>query len=309
MIGCLLNTRDDRGYPFQNIIDMVWVALAGVTGFVLAILVHGAKLGFRRDPGSRHRPHIRRRLCGGSGAQYRPVRLDLVGDPHLSRRQRLHPDQEFRSSARSARRRRGGGFSRAGIWLVSRRGPQAASRALLRLARFARRAVILVHSCQGAFVCASTARFYPLACTDGADWRRDGCSCISQAFEARKAWAISFRRSFVTLAIPAVVLLTVALVASWTGESKVRNMGAGSACARHARFCRQDIGVDLRMSEKWFTLDYACDRASPTDMFFIRAINGEADRTTIFASGECRLVPCDRNCYYAQRGRRRGLAA
>ena len=43
MIGCLLNTRDDKGYPFQNIIDMVWVALAGVTGFVLAILVHGAK--------------------------------------------------------------------------------------------------------------------------------------------------------------------------------------------------------------------------------------------------------------------------
>ena len=46
MIGCLLNTREDKGYPFQNIIDMVWVALAGVTGFVLAILVHGAKTGF-----------------------------------------------------------------------------------------------------------------------------------------------------------------------------------------------------------------------------------------------------------------------
>jgi hypothetical protein len=46
MIGCLLNTRDEGGYPFQNIIDMVWVALAGVAGFVLAVLVHGAKLGF-----------------------------------------------------------------------------------------------------------------------------------------------------------------------------------------------------------------------------------------------------------------------
>ena len=77
---------------------------------------------------------------------------------------------------------------------------------------------------------------------------------LSQTVDARKAWSISFARSFLTLAIPAVILLTVALVALL--DRRIDSKGTWVLQA-HAHgtpvFADPDIGVELRMTETWFT--------------------------------------------------------
>ncbi len=302
MTGCLLNTRDDRGYPFQNIIDMVWVALAGVTGFVLAILVHGAKLGFavildraidRTSGGGSAVDQglnigqfasissvIRTYLGANDYTQIRNfgLLLGLLGVVAVA----AFLDREYGWFLGEDRRRlRALSFA----WLASLAAPLSWF-ILAKAHAYAHQPLdfILWH--------------VPTVPIGGAM----AALAISQAFEARKDWATSYRRSFVTLAIPAVVLLTAAFVAildwrieksgTWVLEAHARGMPV---------FADKDIGVDLRMSDKWFTLDYACDRASPTDVFFIRAINGEADRSYEFHLWERAVsVPGDRNCYYAQ---------
>jgi hypothetical protein len=125
---------------------------------------------------------------------------------------------------------------------------------------------------------------------------------VSQAFDARKDWATSSQRSFVTLAIPATIVVTIAFVA--LVDRRIEKTGTWVLEA-HARgtpvFADKDIGVDLRVSDQWFTLDYACDRASPTDVFFIRATDGEGNQTYEFHLWERAVaVPGNRNCYYAQ---------
>ena len=303
MIGCLLNTRDDRGYPFQNIIDMVWVALAGVTGFVLAILVHGAKLGFAVildraiDRTSGGGSAVDQGLNIGQFASISSVIRTYLGANDYTQIRNFglllgllgviavaaFLDREYGWFLGEDRRR----LSHAG----------------LRLARFARRAVVLVHSCQGACLCASAARFHPLACADRADRRRDGRSRTSARPSRRERTGrprtsdlssrSQFRRSSCSLRPSSLSLdWRIEKSGTWVLEAHARGVPV---------FADKDIGVDLRMSDKWFTLDYACDRASPTDVFFIRAINGEADRSYEFHLWERAVsVPGDRNCYYAQ---------
>jgi hypothetical protein len=302
MIGCLLNTRDDDGYPFQNIIDMVWVALAGVAGFVLAILIHGAKLGFAVildraiDRTAGGGSAVDQGLNIGQFASISSVIRTYLGANDYTQIRNFglllgvlgviavaaFLDREFSWFLGEDRRRL---RALAFAWLASLAAPLSWF-VLAKAHAYAHQPIdfILWH--------------VPTVPLGGAMV----ALAISQAYETRKDWATSSRRSFVTLAIPATVVLIAAFIAILDWRIEKSGTWVVEAHARGAPvFADKDIGVDLRMSDKWFTLEYACDRASPSDVFFMRATNGEADQIYEFHLWERAVsVPGDRNCYYAQ---------
>jgi hypothetical protein len=302
MIGCLLNTRDDKGYPFQNLIDMLWVALAGVAGFALAIVAHGAKLGFAVILDRA----IDRTSGGGSAVDQG---LNIGQFASISSVIRTYLGANDYTQIRNFGLLLGVlGVVAVAAFLDREHGWfLGEDRKKLRALAFAFLASLAAPLSWFILAKAHAYAHQPL---DFILWHVPtvpvggamAALAVSQAFGARKDWSTSPRRSFVTLAIPAVVLLTAAFVAildwrieksgSWVLQAHARGMPV---------FADKDIGVDLRMSDKWFTLDYACDRASPTDVFFIRATNGEADQTYEFHLWERAVaVPGNRNCYYAQ---------
>ena len=302
MIGCLLNTRDDNGYPFQNIVDMLWVALAGVAGFALAIVAHGAKLGFAVildraiDRTSGGGSAVDQGLNIGQFASISSVIRTYLGANDYTQIRNFglllgllgviavaaFLDREYGWFLGEDRRRL---RALAFAFLASLAAPLSWF-ILAKAHAYAHQPLdfILWH--------------VPTVPVGGAM----AALAVSQAFDARKDWSVSSRRSFVTLVIPAIVVLIAAFVAilDW----RIEESGTWVAEA-HARgtpvLADKDIGVDLRLGDKWFTIEYACDRASPTDVFFIRAANGEADRTYEFHLWERAVsMPGDRNCYYAQ---------
>ena len=301
MIGCLLNTRDDKGYPFQNIIDMLWVAVSGVIGFALAVLVHGAKLGFAVifDRAMER--------TSGAGAST-PGGLDVGQFASISSVIRIYLGANDFTLIRSfalvvcllGAIAAAAFLDREYGWFLGEERRKLRTLAFAFLASLAAPLSWFILAKAHAFAHQPIdfiLWFVPTLPVAGAMTM----VALGQAFAARGEWSASFKRSFLTLAIPTFVLLTVAFVAladrriekagSWVVEAHANGMPV---------FADKDIGVDLRMSDKWFTFEYACDRASPTDIFFIRA-NGGQDQNYEFRLWQRAIaVPGKHNCYYAQ---------
>jgi hypothetical protein len=125
---------------------------------------------------------------------------------------------------------------------------------------------------------------------------------LSQAVDARRAWAASLARSLLTLAIPGLIVVTVALV--FVLDRRIDSKGIWVLQA-HAHgtplFTDTDIGVDLHMTDTWFTVQYACDRVSPSDVFLLRATNAGAETNYDFRLVERSVTAtASGKCYYAQ---------
>jgi hypothetical protein len=104
------------------------------------------------------------------------------------------------------------------------------------------------------------------------------------------------------LAIPALVLLTVALVLVL--DRRIDGKGTWVLQAHtHGTpiFADPDIGVDLRMTETWFTVEYLCDRIAPSDVFRLRAINAGKETNYDFRLAENKVTAiANWKCYYAR---------
>jgi hypothetical protein len=299
MIGCLLNTRNDS---FRNIIDMVWVALSGVVGFVLAILVHGAKLGFaiildraidRTSGGGSAVDQglnigqfasvssvIRTYLGANDYTQIRNfgILLGLIGVIAVA----AFLDREYGWFLGGERRRL---RALAFAWLVSLAAPTSWF-ILAKAHSFAHAPIDFI------------LWYVPTLPVGGA---MAGLA-FSQAAAALKEWSASFARSFLTLAIPLVIVATVALV--FVLDRRIDSKGSWvlQAHAHGTRlFADADISVDLRMTDTWFTVEYACDRTSPSDVFLLRTTTAGAETNYDFRLIE-RSVTATANgkCYYAQ---------
>jgi hypothetical protein len=125
---------------------------------------------------------------------------------------------------------------------------------------------------------------------------------LSQTIAARREWSVSLARSFLTLAIPGVVIITAASVFVLDLRVDSKGLWVLQAHAHGAPvFADADIGVDLRMTDTWFTVEYACDRISPSDIFLLRASNGGADTNYDFRLVERKVTAtANGKCYFAQ---------
>jgi hypothetical protein len=299
MIGCLLNTRND---PFPNIIDMVWVAASGIIGFALAILVHGAKLGFAIildraiDRTTAVGTTLQDGLIMGQFASVASViRLYLGANDYTQIRSFGLVFGLLAAIAVTAF------LDRQFSWFLGEDHTRLRALAFAFVASFAAPMswFILAKAHSFAHPPIDFILWYvPTLPVGGA---MAGLA-FSQAVAARKEWSASFARSFLTLAIPAMIVVTVALVFALDGRIDSKGTWVLQAHAHGTRlFADADIGVDLHMTDTWFTVEYACDRTSPSDVFLLRTTNAGAETNYDFRLVE-RSVTATANgkCYYAQ---------
>jgi hypothetical protein len=299
MIGCLLNTRND---PFRNIIDMIWVALAGVAGFVLAILVHGAKLGFAVildraiDRTTAVGNTLQDGLTMGQFASVASViRLYLGANDYTQIRNFGTVFGLLGAIAVVAF------LDRQFSWFLGE------DRNRLRTLAFA--FIVSFAAPMSWFILAKAHSFahppldfilwyVPTLPVGGAM----AAVALCQAYAVRKEWSTSFARSFLTLAIPLAIVATVVLVLVLDRRIDTRGTWILRAHAHGTPvFADADIGVDMRMTDSWFTVEYLCDRTAPPDVFKLRAINAGKETNYDFRLAEHEVTSIGNwKCYYAQ---------
>jgi hypothetical protein len=125
---------------------------------------------------------------------------------------------------------------------------------------------------------------------------------LCQTVAARRDWSASFARSFLTLAIPALVVLTVVLVVVLDRRIDTRGTWILQAHAHGTPvFADADIGVDMRMTDTWFTVEYLCDRTAPSDVFKLRTTSAGKETNYDFRLAEHKVTSIGNwKCYYAQ---------
>jgi hypothetical protein len=306
MIGCLLNTRDDDGYPFRNIIDMVWVALSGVAGFALAILVHGAKLGFAIIA-----DRAADRIAGAGSAANEGLNVGQFAS--VSSVIRMYLGGNDYTEIRNFGLVLGvlcviaviAFFDREYGWFIGEERRKLRALAFAFLASLAAPLSWFILAKAHSFAHAPIdfiLWYVPTLPIGGAM----AALALTQATDARQQWSASLPRSFVTLVIPAAIAAIIALVLvldrsiDSKGAWVVQAHGNGTPV-----FADADIGVDLRMTDNWFVVEYACDRTSPSDIFMLRASDAGAGANYDFRLIERRVTATvSGKCYYAQaRGR------
>jgi hypothetical protein len=124
---------------------------------------------------------------------------------------------------------------------------------------------------------------------------------LSQTIENRAAWATDVARGAITIAIPTVIVLTVAAIYL---SDRLMQTERTWVLPIHSKgiplFESEDLGIEFRMTDHWFTIQYDCGIAASSDGFFIRAYENEAPTNYDFTLWD-RLIYAKKNrCFYAQ---------
>jgi hypothetical protein len=302
MVGCLMNNREGASAVFRNLIDMAWVWVAGIAGFFLAILLHGYKFTFATILARA----VDRTTAGAS-------QLDeglLLGQfASVSSVLRTY----LRSNDYTQIRNFGLLFAVLGVvaviafldnrfaWFMNDDRRKLRTLAFAYFVSFAGPLSWLIIAKAHSFVHTPIdfiVWYIPTVPVGAAMALR----AVEEVIDNKWKWRILFPRSLLTILIPASLAMLLIVIAVL--DRKVDDKGSWVLEA-HAHgtavFTDPDIGVDLRMGDNWFTVEYACDRTTPTDIFVLRAFNGEAMTNYDFRLVD-RLVstPLNRKCYYAQ---------
>jgi hypothetical protein len=124
---------------------------------------------------------------------------------------------------------------------------------------------------------------------------------INQAIENRLTWTADIARSAVTIAIPAVIVLAVAAIYL---SDRLMQSERTWVLSAHAKgiplFESEDLGVEFRSSDQWFTVQYDCSVAASIDSFFIRAYEGDAPTDYSFNLRDKQIYKKKYKCFYAQ---------
>lgn len=300
MIGCLLNTKEERFY--DSVVDMLRVFLAGIVGFALAVLVHGSRFTFAM---------ILERALNRTTVAASSLEQGLILGQFASVASVVRT--YFGANDYTQIRNFGIVFSLIGTiavvaffdqkysWFLGADRRRLRSLGIAYLVSFTAPLSWIILAKGHAFVhpfLDFIIWYLPTMPIGGA---LVGLA-ISDVAAHRNEWRVSLARSLVALSFPAALVLLFALIALLDRNVETRSAWVLEAHARATPvFADKDIGVDVRFGENWFTVEYVCNRVSPTDIFVIRALIGSnvvdydfrlKDRA-IFASGKG-------NCYYAQ---------
>jgi hypothetical protein len=300
MTGCLLNTKEERFY--DNVVDMLRVFLASIAGFVLAVLVHGSKFTFASiieralDRTTVAASSLEQGLILGQFASVASVLRTYFGANDYTQIRNFGAVFGLIGAIAVV-----AFFDQKYSWFLGPDRRRLRSLAIAYVVSFAAPLSWFVLAKGHAFVhpfLDFIIWYLPTMPIGGA---LVGLA-ISDIVTNRNEWRVSPARSFLSLSVPSAVVLLFALIAILD-----RNVDAKGAWILEAHvggasiFADKDIGVDVRISENWFTVEYVCDRVSPADTFVIRAANGGSvvdygfrlkDRA-VFASAKGK-------CYYAQ---------
>jgi len=124
---------------------------------------------------------------------------------------------------------------------------------------------------------------------------------LAQAVEHRALWRVDAARSFVTALVPAVIL--GAAVAIYFADRTIETQGTW-AISSHADatpiFKSEELGVDFRMNDQWFIIQYECSIVRTGETFFIRADQGNAEVSYDFGLRQRQIFARKGKCISAQ---------
>jgi hypothetical protein len=125
---------------------------------------------------------------------------------------------------------------------------------------------------------------------------------LSQAIENRSLWTTTdVARRAITIAIPTLIVLTGAAI--YLADRRIQTEGTW-VLSVHSKgiplFESEDIGIEFRMTDQWFTVQYDCRVAASSEGFFIHAYEGDALTKYDFKLGDKQIYAKKNRCFYAQ---------
>ena len=301
-VGCLLGTNEGPERLSRIVGNVAWIVGAGVAGFFIAVFAHAVKLGgfavIADRAGARvlgESSSLQDEIILGKFASFQTVILRYLEGTYITLIKTFGiPLGLFVLVAVLSL------MDKSIIWYL---GPERRKLQILALAFLASLAAPLSW-----FVLAKAHSFahppidfilwyVPTIPLGGALL---GVS-LNQAIENRSAWAADIARSAIMIAVPTVIVVTVAAIYLSDRLMQTERSWVVSAHVKGAPlFESKDLGVEFRMADQWFTVQYDCAAAASIDGFFIRAYEGDARTDYGFQLRDKQIYASRNKCFYAQ---------
>lgn len=98
-------------------------------------------------------------------------------------------------------------------------------------------------------------------------------------------------------------MIVLAIAGILIADRQIQTTG-GWVLAAHSRgiplFESDDLGIEFRMTDQWFTLQYDCRAAATTDSFFIDAYQGAVATNYDFNLADNQIYARKNQCFYAR---------
>ena len=125
---------------------------------------------------------------------------------------------------------------------------------------------------------------------------------LALAIENRRLWgAADAARRAVTIAVPALIVLAAAAI--WLTDRRIQTEGTW-VLSVHSKamplFESEDLGIEFRMNDQWFTVQYDCRVAASSSGFFIHAYEGGVPTEYGFDLRDRKIYEKKNKCFYAQ---------
>jgi hypothetical protein len=124
---------------------------------------------------------------------------------------------------------------------------------------------------------------------------------LGQFVEHRALWKVDAARSWITAAIPFVII--GAIVAVSVADRKIKTQGTW-VIAAHANgfpiFESEELGLQFRMTDQWFTVQHQCNSVRDGEPFFIQAYEGNTLVDYSFRLIDKQIISDKARCISAQ---------
>jgi hypothetical protein len=124
---------------------------------------------------------------------------------------------------------------------------------------------------------------------------------LAQTVEHRALWRADWARSVITALVPALTLSVALFV--YFADRTIETQGTW-VIRSHADatpiFKSDELGVDFRMNDQWFIIQYRCGIVSSGETFFIRIDQGNAVANYDFRLGDRQVFARKGECFSAE---------
>jgi hypothetical protein len=302
-IGCMLGVKESPDRLSRMLGNMAWIVGAGVAGFVVALVMHGAKAGGFANIASRaairitgDAPTLAEEIFLGKFATIQSVLLRYLegNDATLTKNFALPLAFLVLVAVLSL-------LDKKVIWYM---GDDRRKLHILSLAFLAS-----IPAPLSWFVLAKGHSFvhppinfilwyvptFPLGGAVAG-------VALAQAIENGWKWrAAEAARRAITIGIPSLIVLIIAAI--WLADRRIQTEGTW-VLSVHSKamplFESEDLGIEFRMTDQWFTVQYDCRVAASSTGFFIHAYEGGVPTEYGFDLRDKQIYEKKNKCFYAQ---------